>query len=205
MLLPSPVALLLAIAARLLTTGALHEDGLADFFDGFGGGGSDRQRVLAIMKDSHIGTYGVVGLVFYFALLYGTLLSLDPVFACFAVMAGDAYSKMLSAQIVMFLPYARSSETSKNGVVYRRMSVAAGISLFVQGALPMALFYYLEPHGEHALGLFFIFVPCIAMYFLYYLDVEKVKRIYRRLLRGLVPVGGVEFYLTVAAQVAGGI
>ena len=172
---PYHIALLLAIAVRVLLTGALHEDGLADFIDGFGGGGNDRQRILAIMKDSHIGTYGVVGLVFYFALLYGTLLSLDPVFACFAVMAGDAYSKMLSAQIVMFLPYARSSETSKNGVVYRRMSVAAGISLFVQGALPMALFYYLSRGMVSMRWDLLIFVPCIAMYFLYYLMLRKLK------------------------------
>ena len=65
MVLPYTVAVILAIAARLLLTGALHEDGLADFFDGFGGGGNDRQRILDIMKDSHIGTYGVLGLILY--------------------------------------------------------------------------------------------------------------------------------------------
>ena len=48
------IAIVLAIVSRLLLTGALHEDGLADFFDGFGGGGRDRQRILDIMKDSHI-------------------------------------------------------------------------------------------------------------------------------------------------------
>jgi adenosylcobinamide-GDP ribazoletransferase len=60
------IAILLAILTRLLMTGALHEDGLADFMDGFGGGGKDRQRILDIMKDSHIGTYGVIGLIMYF-------------------------------------------------------------------------------------------------------------------------------------------
>ena len=64
--LPYLVAVLLAIAVRMLTTGALHEDGLADFFDGFGGGGNDRERILTIMKDSHIGTYGVIALIGYF-------------------------------------------------------------------------------------------------------------------------------------------
>ena len=49
-LFPPSVAVAFAILVRLLITGALHEDGLADFCDGFGGGGSDRQRILDIMK-----------------------------------------------------------------------------------------------------------------------------------------------------------
>ena len=57
MAMPHALAVAVAIVARLLMTGALHEDGLADFFDGFGGGNT-RQRILDIMKDSHIGTYG---------------------------------------------------------------------------------------------------------------------------------------------------
>ena len=72
--LPYAVAVLLAIVVRLLVTGALHEDGLADFLDGFGGGGTDRERILAIMKDSHIGTYGVLGLLCYHLLLFASLL-----------------------------------------------------------------------------------------------------------------------------------
>ena len=56
------VAGVLAVAATLLVTGALHEDGLADTADGFGAGGS-RERKLEIMRDSRIGTYGVVALV----------------------------------------------------------------------------------------------------------------------------------------------
>ena len=52
LVLPSGVALALAMITRLLITGCLHEDGLADFFDGFGGG-TNRERILAIMKDSH--------------------------------------------------------------------------------------------------------------------------------------------------------
>jgi adenosylcobinamide-GDP ribazoletransferase len=57
--LPSLVAAGLGIAALVLLTGALHEDGLADVADGFGGG-EDRARKLEIMRDSRIGTYGVV-------------------------------------------------------------------------------------------------------------------------------------------------
>ena len=63
--LPMSTAVILALLARLLVTGALHEDGLADFCDGFGGGTS-REKILSIMKDSHIGSYGVLGLIIYY-------------------------------------------------------------------------------------------------------------------------------------------
>ena len=89
MVFPYEIAILLAIATRLLVTGALHEDGLADFIDGFGGGGSDRQRILDIMKDSHIGTYGVLGLIIYFMLLFFTLLSMKPLLAVMTILVAD--------------------------------------------------------------------------------------------------------------------
>lgn len=60
--LPPAVAAWAAIGAGLLATGALHEDGLADFADGLGGG-RDRESKLAIMRDSRIGSYGVLALL----------------------------------------------------------------------------------------------------------------------------------------------
>lgn len=60
--LPLSLAVLLSMAASLLATGALHEDGLADCCDAFGGGHS-RDDVLRIMKDSRIGAFGAIGLV----------------------------------------------------------------------------------------------------------------------------------------------
>src|ERR1700677_500642 len=61
------VASLLAVPASIAVTGALHEDGLADTADGLGGGSSVEKR-LAIMKDSRIGTYGTLALVFSLSL-----------------------------------------------------------------------------------------------------------------------------------------
>lgn len=61
------LAALLAVAASMAVTGALHEDGVADTADAFGGGRSVEQR-LEIMKDSRIGTYGAVALVLSFAI-----------------------------------------------------------------------------------------------------------------------------------------
>ena len=134
-ILPYPIAVIVAIIVRLFVTGALHEDGLADFFDGFGGG-TDRQRILTIMKDSHIGTYGVIALIFHFLLLCGILISLPPMTAVFAILAADPLAKMFSAQIVNFMPYARREEEAKNKTVYRPISFVATISLAVQGLLP---------------------------------------------------------------------
>ena len=65
------------------------------------------RRILEIMKDSHIGTYGVLGLVFYELLLAATLMSIPPCDAAMMVLAGDTYSKMITSQLVLMMPYAR--------------------------------------------------------------------------------------------------
>ncbi len=167
------IAILLAITSRLLLTGALHEDGLADFFDGFGGGGHDRQRILDIMKDSHIGTYGVLSLIVYFALLFFTLHSLPPLIAAFSILAIDPYAKMVSAQVIQLMPYARTEETAKNKTVYRRFSVAAGIGLSIQGLLPIGI--YLWWMHERIDWTLLIFLPCLTMYFLYLLIWHRLR------------------------------
>ncbi len=59
---PSAVAAVWTLASMLLVTGALHEDGLADFADGLGGGRT-RERKLEIMRDSRIGTFGGLALM----------------------------------------------------------------------------------------------------------------------------------------------
>ena len=76
------------------------------------------REILSIMKDSHIGTYGVLGLLFYFGLLWNLLSTLSLSLACMAVASGDAWSKFCSAQIINILPYARKEEESKAKVIY---------------------------------------------------------------------------------------
>jgi len=170
MLLPWPVVVIAAIAVRLLITGALHEDGLADFLDGFGGGG-DRERILAIMKDSHIGTYGVLGLIIYMGLLGTALYSMPPMIAALTVCAADPFSKMVASQLINMLPYARREEEAKNKTVYRRPSLSAGLSLTVQGLLPMALMIWLTGISWY----FVIAMPAVLMYFLYLLMLRKIR------------------------------
>lgn len=164
------VAVLLAIVVRLLVTGALHEDGLADFLDGFGGG-SDRERILAIMKDSHIGTYGVIGLILYHLLLAAILVSMTPIMAALTIFAATPFARMVTAELVMMMPYARREEEAKAKLIYRKMDLWACASLGVQGLLPMAIFLWIT----HISWEMVIFIPCLVMYFLYLLIWNKIR------------------------------
>ena len=170
LVLPYAVAVILAVVVRLLITGALHEDGLADFFDGFGGGGNNRQRILAIMKDSHIGTYGVLGLVFYELLLIAAIISIPAYCAAFMVLAADTFSKMVTSQLILMMPYARNEEEAKNKTVYRKFNGWAGISLAIQGLVPMVFFIWMMGLDWQVL----IFIPAIVFYLLYLLIWRKI-------------------------------
>lgn len=136
-------ALVLAVAFKLLLTGGLHEDGMADFFDGFGGG-RDKEGILSIMKDSHIGTYGVLALVLYYALLFSMLLAVRPMLAAVTMLAADPLAKCCAAQISNCLPYARP-EGAKNKISYRRMSGGQLTWCLAAGLLPLGLLVWLFP------------------------------------------------------------
>lgn len=134
------IAVLLACTSRLLLTGALHEDGLADFFDGFGGGRT-REQTLSIMKDSHIGSYGVLGLALYVLLWTSSVFILTQSlkgreYAVF--LTCDVWSKWCASQVVNLLPYARKKEESKICDTYERMSPARFVAGFIFGISPFA-------------------------------------------------------------------
>lgn len=114
---PSIVAVVLALLARVLMTGAFHEDGLGDVCDGFGGGRS-RDRILEIMKDSQVGSYAVVGYVLYYLLLTAILLSFPYECLASAFLLSGVLARHASAQQIRLLPYARVAEESKIGFVY---------------------------------------------------------------------------------------
>lgn len=130
----------IALSARVLLTGALHEDGLADFCDGFGGGGT-KEKVLAIMKDSHIGTYGVIGLILYFLLATQSLSAFPARMAALVIFACDPFSKLCASQLTNLLPYARP-EGAKNKISYARMSIGELALQIIFGVLPLALMIF---------------------------------------------------------------
>jgi adenosylcobinamide-GDP ribazoletransferase len=104
--LPATIAALLAIAATVLVTGALHEDGLADTADGFGGG-EGRAGKLAIMRDSRSGAYGVLALVFSVALRAAALTVLTTPRVGAALVAAHAVSRAGLPIIMRWLDPAR--------------------------------------------------------------------------------------------------
>jgi adenosylcobinamide-GDP ribazoletransferase len=136
-------ATLLAISVQVLITGALHEDGLADTADGFGGG-RDREQKLAIMRDSRIGTYGVVALMLAFGLrfsaineLANSLISTSDEYdqtvsntsaVAVTLIAAGALSRVAMAAVWYLLPPARSDGLALScGKIPLASVIAAGL------------------------------------------------------------------------------
>jgi adenosylcobinamide-GDP ribazoletransferase len=105
---PLPAATI-AVGCLVLITGAMHEDGLADLCDGFGGS-ANPERKLEIMKDSRLGTYGAAALVLSLLMRIGTLAGLvavDLTLACTVLVAAGAVSRAAGLMPVALLPPAR--------------------------------------------------------------------------------------------------
>lgn len=105
----SLIAAALGLGTVILVTGALHEDGLADTVDGFGGGAT-AERKLEIMDDARIGAFGTIALVFSILFRVGALSSiaiLSPFYAALALVAAEAVSRAALVRLWHVLPAAR--------------------------------------------------------------------------------------------------
>jgi adenosylcobinamide-GDP ribazoletransferase len=142
MALPVPLAILCGMAATLLATGAFHEDGFADAVDGFGGGW-ERQRILEIMKDSRIGSYGAIAIALLLLAKFTALSEIDaagdPPIMAFALLAGHALSRFASTTLIFALNYARDDDTSKSKPLTRRLSIGELLFAACFGLAPCLL------------------------------------------------------------------
>jgi adenosylcobinamide-GDP ribazoletransferase len=123
----------LSIVATLIVTGCLHEDGLADTADGFGGGAT-RERKLEIMRDSRIGTYGVCALTLSILIRAGALASLaDPRTVVFALIAAHGAARATLPLFMTLLPPARSDGLSHTAgqPAQDRMLIACALGLLI--------------------------------------------------------------------------
>ncbi len=108
--LPAPVAALAALGALVMLSGGLHEDGLADTADGLWGGWT-QQRRLEIMRDSRIGSYGVIALVLSLGLRAVTLALIfagGALAATAALIVAAMVSRAAMAGVMATLPHARA-------------------------------------------------------------------------------------------------
>ena len=109
---PPELAILLSMVATIFITGAFHEDGFADFCDGFGGGYT-RERILTIMKDSRIGTYGIIGLFGMLATKFTSLHAISVLNIPLVLIAGHALSRLMPILIIYTSKYSREDASSK--------------------------------------------------------------------------------------------
>jgi len=159
--LPLSVAIVLTIISRVILTGALHEDGLGDFLDGFGGGHS-KEKILAIMKDSHAGTYAILGLILYFLLTYNIMLNIEPSLLIMFILIADPFCKMVSSFITARLPYARTIDASKIQAIYSQPTVRETIISLFFGSLPLLILIWFLPSFAYILAI----ITPIALFFI---------------------------------------
>jgi adenosylcobinamide-GDP ribazoletransferase len=155
--LPPSLAAALALAVTLLATGCLHEDGLADTADGFGGG-KTRAHKLEIMRDSRNGTFGVCALAMSLLLRWGALATIaEPRSAIMALMAAHASARATLPAFMRFVPQARSDGLAAQVGQPPRDGIAAAGLL---GVIALAL--GLGPLGA-IIGLILLVSACAFM------------------------------------------
>jgi adenosylcobinamide-GDP ribazoletransferase len=133
-----PVAVVLAMVATIALTGAFHEDGLADTADGLGGGW-DKAKILAIMKDSRVGSYGVIAIVLALLGKFALLASLPAGKVAVALVAGHAVSRFCAVSLMATMDYARDDEASKARPVASRLGAGALLVALLFASLPLVL------------------------------------------------------------------
>ncbi|MBQ4839195.1 adenosylcobinamide-GDP ribazoletransferase [Pseudoalteromonas luteoviolacea] len=143
--LPFGVVIVFTLGASLLLTGAFHEDGFADVWDGFGGGWS-RQQKLDIMKDSRLGTYGSVALLILLLSKFQLMLALSEnlsALLCSVVLA-QTLSRVSATSLIGKLPYVQLDSQSKVKPIAKSLNAQCRTILYVTGGVVLFLTYLLS-------------------------------------------------------------
>jgi len=138
--LPFEVSLAVTMIAGLIFTGAFHEDGLADTADGIGGGYT-KEKILSIMKDSRIGTFGTAAFVSALALKFILLKHFSPSVIPFILIASQAVSRVFPLMMVLTSEYVSENSTSKSKFVATLISGPGFIFGLISGLGSLFLFY----------------------------------------------------------------
>lgn len=159
------IGVVFSLIVGALITGAFHEDGFADVFDGFGGGWT-KQQILEIMKDSRIGTFGVLALICMTLLKTFSLIEIihalahDELFVVFLVFISyHALSRLTSIQLTFLMQYAREDEFSKAKPIAKAYTYREVLGSYLWGLIPLFSLVYYHPFTLFAL------LPLIAVVF----------------------------------------
>ena len=173
------VAAVLSTAFGIKLTGAFHEDGLADSCDGLGGG-LTRERTLTIMKDSRLGTYGVLGLVSALLLKISLLTSMPIPMAVIALIIGHTASRLLCISLLSLLPYGGEIEHAKAKPMAQQLTPIQG--LYSSGWLILAIILValIFPNTMQQIGL----AQWLLAMILALIATDYMRRLLRRRLDG---------------------
>lgn len=142
--LPLTLAIALSMLAGIMLTGAFHEDGLSDFADGMGGGYT-REKILAIMKDSRAGSYGVIALVLVLLLKHQSLLAMGNAhpltFVAAALISAHTISRLLAVSIMLTQRYVRDGDEAKAKPAAQSLSPGSFVVTLLTGAAAVALLF----------------------------------------------------------------
>ncbi len=141
--LPVSIAVLFSMVATILFTGAFHEDGFADFCDGFGGGYTP-ERILEIMKDSRIGTYGSIGLFAMLGTKFITLINIDAARIAIVLITGHAISRIFPVLLIYTSEYVRLDASSKTKPVGKADSLFSLCFAILSGGASLYLLQWHE-------------------------------------------------------------
>ncbi len=133
------ISLLLSMFATIYTTGAFHEDGFADVCDGFGGGWT-KDKILLIMKDSRLGTYGTIGLLLILSIKFAALRETEVYYIPLIIISGHSLSRFIATTLIFTHPYVRDTEDSKAKPAAKSMSLQMVLISGLFGIAPLLFF-----------------------------------------------------------------
>lgn len=182
------ISVMASMSLMILSTGAFHEDALADFCDGFGGG-YNYEQTLKIMKDSFIGTYGTVGLIMLLLSKFVLLTEIDAKTIPLILVAAHAMSRLNPVLLIYTSSYVRNESESKSKPVGEKHKSIDLLLALCFGLAPALFFFPL-----HVLLITMVAFAGVFVYFRYYVH-KKIGGYTGDVLGALQQISEIAFYI----------
>ncbi|MEI7596711.1 MAG: adenosylcobinamide-GDP ribazoletransferase [Bacteroidota bacterium] len=136
LVLSTNISVLAAMISMIMATGAFHEDAISDFCDGFGGGYT-KEKILDIMKDSRIGTYGAVAIVMLLLSKFFLLSEIDTAKMPIILISAHALSRLSTIVMIYSSNYVRFDNNSKAKPIGQKHSFSTIVIASIFGLTPL--------------------------------------------------------------------